>query len=668
MSQSANPPRRFLPQPVETSERKARRFNVEPVETTSRSNKAGDHGATNTKESMEPQRSRFAPEPVETTVKSSRRFNVEPVETSIRSSRAKDENAMDTADASKERPTRRFAPEPIEMTTKSSRKQACVPGSDVTPKTSPKGPAEVKPRRKFTPQLIETVQRTKRQGDNRPATLPTDKTDITPGTNHIYLPRHKPKRPIPFPIAPDNTPLSSTGIVPTFPPRRMPSMRPHPNSRRSTRQNSFQPDLDVIESSESSEGDRDDEDDGMPSLSCSYGSSEDSHRLQLARTRESCDDRFAGYLLDLAAKAAEKQLHEQAEAAFANSDFHEIVEHFYDRESDDDIVTGIGLLGQDDEEDLQVAMARRKSTEVGWAQREMQQHQELLQRQREEEKERIAAEEARETTSKGGFWTAGMTYKVAGEANGGQEDELKKMRNAASPPMLGGDLKFRMCPSPKATKLETDQPMDISLNRRDDGGGLWGGYCVADEAEQWLSPAISRGPAMISTPGIEKQDPFASAFGSEAPKECSRPGSSKSNKGGLQLLTGLDERLKAHAGRSKLEEEIAREFDDKFVTQVYNYLSLGYPSLARAYDDELSRISQVPKEELARDDEVAKGHLGISEGAMNLDTIRRGPHCKRWVALKLYIFEWARQHPSLSQGVGTHSAWGVSARRGSWAI
>ena len=109
-------------------------------------------------------------------------------------------------------------------------------------------------------------------------------------------------------------------------------MRPHPNTRRSTRQDSFQPELDAIPSVENSDNDSayDDEED-VPSLSGSLGSSEDSMmRLQLARTRESCDERFSGYLLALAAKAAEKQLREQALAAFPNESMHQIVEHFYD--------------------------------------------------------------------------------------------------------------------------------------------------------------------------------------------------------------------------------------------------------------------------------------------------------------------------------------------------
>jgi hypothetical protein len=38
--------------------------------------------------------------------------------------------------------------------------------------------------------------------------------------------------------------------------------------------------------------------------------------------RESVDEQTSGYLLELAAKAAEKQLREQEMAAFPNGDYH----------------------------------------------------------------------------------------------------------------------------------------------------------------------------------------------------------------------------------------------------------------------------------------------------------------------------------------------------------
>jgi hypothetical protein len=399
-------------------------------------------------------------------------------------------------------------------------------------------------------------------------------------------------------------------------------------------------------------------------------------RLQLARTRESCDDRFSGYLLALAAKAAEKQLREQALAAFPNESMHEIVEHFYDREiegaSDEDSVEGIGLLA----EDHNLVNLRRKSTEVGWAAKEMQEHQEKLNRLREEETNKKIAAEATKPTFKDPFWTNGMTVKNAafGRAQDKEpvdpqkEAELERMRSAASPPMLGGDLKFRMCPSPKATKFESDQRIDVQPNRSDNGGGLWGGYCVADEVGEYLSPSL-RGPPLIQTPHSERsEDPFCSAFASDASGGARSPrpnGHGHSHEGGVRMLAGIDERVKAEVARIKAEDALVDEFNDTFVTQVYNYLSLGYPSLARQYDEELARISRIPQDELRVDDDKkkAKGHIGLT-AAPDLGTQEYGA---RWKALRIYILEWGKQHPSMSNGAAP-TAWGVRARRGSWAI
>jgi len=308
---------------------------------------------------------------------------------------------------------------------------------------------------------------------------------------------------------------------------------------------------------------------------------------------------------------------------------------------------------------------------------------------REDEERKNLAEDTRQPGFNDPFWTNGMTNKLTAAATGaGVQDrlkrfELEKMQKAASPPMLGGDLKFRRCPSPKATKLETDQRHNVLPNRCDNGGGLWGGYCVANETQQYLSP-VPRGPAMIQTPSVERDDPFASAFAIElSSSERTSPTSPnfltpqtlrlsgppspstqrKQQDRGIQLVSGINIRLKEQAKQSKLEEEIEREFDDQFVTQVYNYLSLGYPALAWAYDAELSKISNVPIEELRRNDRTKdiRGYIGAPESAG-----AKG-HCARWMALKLYIKEWARQHPSMAEGGGP-VMWGVRARRGSWAI
>ncbi|KAG4429317.1 hypothetical protein IFR05_015201 [Cadophora sp. M221] len=660
---------------------------------------------------------RFTPTPVETTVKRVRRFAVEPVETTTRSNKKEEDkenndggvDKMDFAPAAAATaapPKRRFVPEPVETTHKTNRQPVKpLPTPEPTPVSIPpqETPVEAtpKPRRKFVPELIETTKRSKKAGDSRPATLPTDKTDLTPGVPNIYTRSKRKSRPPVVPIPPDNTPNQSsahlqTVQIPPLPPRRQPSMRPHPNTRRSTRQNSFQPELEVIASDEE-EPDLEDgyEDEGTPSLSGSFGSSEDSMmRLQLARTRESCDDRFSGYLLALAAKAAEKQLREQALAAFPNESMHEIVEHFYDREiegaSDEESVEGVGLLVLDDPK---LENMRRKSTEVGWAAKEMQEHQEKLNRLREDETNKKIAAEATKPTFQDPFWTNGMTVKstpfprAAGAVQPPEpvdkqkEAELRRMRSAASPPMLGSDLKFRMCPSPKATKFESDQRIDVQPNKCENGGGLWGGYCIAEEPGEFLSPNASKQPALIQTPrpdgeghgeGGVGDDPFSSAFGNHAlPNGAKTPSSCSSSKlhhhsheeGGVRMLAGIDERLKAEVAKSKAEEALLDEFDDTFVTQVYNYLSLGYPSLARAYDEELSRISSCSQEELRADDRKknVKGYIGIAEGVQE-------EHCPRWKALRVYILEWARQHPSMSNGAASPSAWGVRARRGSWAI
>ncbi|KUJ15158.1 uncharacterized protein LY89DRAFT_670662 [Mollisia scopiformis] len=645
-----------------------------------------------TETSPPPSSRRFSPTPVETTVKKIRRFAVEPVETTTRSSKKEEapvenESTAEKKDAAPAK--RRFAPEPVETTFKSNRHAANpLPTPEPTPVSIPEdSPDEEtpKPRRKFVPELIETTKRSKRAGDTRPATLPTDKTDLTPGVPNIYTrPKRKVPRPPVVPIPPDNTPNSSSvniQTIPPLPPRRQPSMRPHPNTRRSTRQNSFQPELEAIPSDSNSEENSEDED-GTPSLTGSYGSSEDSQmRLQLARTRESCDDRFSGYLLALAAKAAEKQLREQALAAFPNESMHEIVEHFYDREiegaSDEETVEGVGLLI----DDPQLSVIRRKSTEVGWAAKEMQAHQEKLNRLREDETHKKVAAEATQPSFKDPFWTNGMTVKNAAFARGEEpvdaqkEAELARMRSAASPPMLGGDLKFRMCPSPKATKFETDQRMDIQPNRSDTGGGLWGGYCVADEPGVFLSPNTMKGPALIQTPRNETHsDPFSSAFASEIPgagAKSPNKANGHAHEGGVRMLAGLDERLKAEVTRSKVEDALLQEFDDTFVTQVYNYLSLGYPSLARQYDEELARISRISELELRVDDQKknVKGHIGLSNAHTSNGKVEKEEvHCTRWKALRFYILEWARQHPSMSNGAMGPSAWGVRARRGSWAI
>ncbi|KAJ8129243.1 hypothetical protein O1611_g4390 [Lasiodiplodia mahajangana] len=280
-----------------------------------------------------------------------------------------------------------------------------------------------------------------------------------------------------------------------------------------------------------------------------------------------------------------------------------------------------------------------------------------------------------------------------------------KMRKAASPPMLGADLTFRTCPSPQYTRMEPNQPYaqfdHLEKHQRDASGatGLWRGYCSSKTNK--IDTRALQPPALLHTPGASCSpiDPFDSAFG--ASMNGSGTQSPTWAVGGRptslhrQTLSGLEDRLEREMGRKEREEAILAEFDDAFVTQVYNYLSLGYAATARAFDDELSKISGICVEELRKDDNVKVGkgfmlEMEISPSRGSTDssnssssssssgdeqivsyTHERRPRHKppRWKALKLYIREWARQHPSFNGDDDSGPpAWGVRARRGSWAI
>ncbi|KAI0843261.1 hypothetical protein F5Y06DRAFT_254439 [Hypoxylon sp. FL0890] len=686
------------------------------------------------------------------------------------------------------KPTRRFAPVPIETTFDSyrvgnNRKNPLGPTAELTPDPSPTTPhppyfsrdekqkePEIKPRRKFAPQLIETTRRSKKADQPGPATRPIDKTDITPGTNHIYAP--KPKRraaPRPAVAGVPNASSESDGLLT---PRRQQSMKPHPNTRRGTRQ-SYTPELDTILSSESEKSSEENDDNveapnlsiGVPALSTGNPEQDDddigdtwsSRHYQSRDRRESCDEEFSGYLLAVAAREAQRQRElESAMAAFPNGVRPEGVEHFLVRDNSED----------DDPLDERLRhgtsqLLRRKESDPGWAVKEMRAHAEKLARARQEkmsvdddidhmdiapppvdplwttsafrtsvdENMRDSPSPVVSTSSPAllarvdshprapsphvipetGFRASPFGIPFGFRNNEPEDPQMRKMRMAASPPMLGGDLKFRLCPSPKSTRMEPNQRYRLGdkpeEHHRDVTGttGLWRGYCSAKAnvtvGDTHPGPNLLMTPQEPTTPG----DPFSAAFttsmsisgvmSGEQSSGVQSPTNRHSQQKGLHLLSGLDERLKKEKARKELEERIAAEFNDAFVTQVYNYISLGYPATARAYDEELSKISGIDIEELRKDDnlKVEKGfmlhmEMSIHQSPSRSDSDsgedirfrtpeqderrsrRRKPKPPRWIALKLYIREWARQHPSLNDAGTGEMAWGVRARRGSWAI
>ncbi|KAL7785837.1 hypothetical protein V8C37DRAFT_313422 [Trichoderma ceciliae] len=300
------------------------------------------------------------------------------------------------------------------------------------------------------------------------------------------------------------------------------------------------------------------------------------------------------------------------------------------------------------------------------------------------------------------------------------DPKLLKLRQGPSPPMLGKDLIFRRCPSPKFTTLEPEDSLQVHMiedQTRDLPGhvGLWRGYCCRSESTGGcIVPPDLHNPKMIETPtapgspekygtcdvvdaGVLSEEPV-SIFSSSG---SASSGLASSNGGGLwgsshqhqpqhqpqhqhqhQLqnggakepkdgphmvngLNGLNERLQREKAQAERDEKMLQDFGGDFVTQVYNYLSLGYPAMARGFDEELSRISRIGLDELRRDDEkqMAKGHMV----EMKLDdSAPEDERCPRWVALRVYITEWVRQHPDLDNL--DPLAWGVRERRGSWAI
>ncbi|KAI0137487.1 hypothetical protein BJ170DRAFT_64108 [Xylariales sp. AK1849] len=809
----AKPRRRFAPQLVEetvkSSSHNKEQAAFEPrKETSAPVNKGDDKSmsdvpeptSTSTSTSTPKPRRRFAPQLVEETVKSSsnnkEQVAPEPGETptTVASSKmTKDASVqvddVQMAEAPPSHPRRRFTPVPIETTFDSYRvaKNPHGPTAELTPDPSPTDslppvpplpsvplieiqnkPWEQKTKRRFAPQLIETSRRAKRAGQEGPATKHTDKTDITPGTNHIYAPKPK-KKPLPTPRA-SNAGLEgeseNEGSPRFLTPRRQQSMKPHPNTRRGTRSHSFQPDLDTIPSSESDKSDEEDEGSKVPDFTIgppahaeSDGESWASRNYDAKNRRESCDEEFSGYLLAVAAREAYRQRElETAMSAFPNGVRPEGVEHFFVRDNSEDDHSY-------EEEPLRHGtskLLRRKSSDPGWAVTEMRQHADKLvnlqmnSRQmsideeldpveiapppedplwttagpRPESRTQLSVESKSpyliassprplgrphspavdrsytpspriqpETTGfrSGLFGNPFATYNDEKESR-----ELRRMRKAASPPMLGSDLKFRMCPSPQATRMEPDHPWPThgeasrpEEKQRDVTGetGLWRGYCVAQADEHMIASSF-QAPDLLATPcePVTPGDPFATAFsvsmtsGTISPRTPTSPTKRTSQQHkGLYLLSGLDERLKKEKARKEVEERMLAEFDDAFITQVYNYISLGYPATARAFDEELSKISGVAVDELQQDDDkkIGKGfmlamEMNVKNGAASSDSSEDGMRTPeedekrshkppRWKALRLYIREWARQHPNLGDD-DNPLAWGVRARRGSWAI
>lgn len=600
----ASPPRRPLPQPVETGHKARRRFAPEPIEQTTRSSRKGQDGAT-----------------------------------------AGEDAGEQLHDDTQATSRHRTLPQPVESSKTSSRA------------------------RKFAPQLIETARRSRKRTDTLPAVLPSDRAEEYQPHELLHIPKHL--RPSPTP--PLNSPIASTERVPQLHESRFSAAN---LANRVDRRHSFRvPELPRIASSGS------EEESNCPALSASPSarSEEPEPYKHATRIRESIEDRSSGYLLSLAARTAEKQLREQVLAAYPNEHDYEPVSHFA-VDPDSDVSDPDDGHVRSSQGDRWKAMPHKRDSDAGWDVGQARQQRDQIRQQQKDHKGTRGAELDRRKFGRGPFADADVTALYAkaaqGEAKGADKQEWREMRKAASPPMAGGDLRFPKCRSPRQTRLDVSSypisarfvrptsPAEHSglwtpgggASRQGSTSGLWMGVCAASAQEELAPPKMLQ--SGLLTPGAERDDPFAQAPESHQNLPPSPPNSFEGKAGGIDDIL-------------RREQTIEEEFGDTFVTQVYNYLSLGYPSLASKFDIELSKITKVPVERLRRDDcnANAKGYIGAPEGTGSDIRGMQDGQCERWIALRLYVREWARQHPHMiSRNDGANKEWGARARKGSWAL
>ncbi|PGH08011.1 hypothetical protein GX51_01451 [Blastomyces parvus] len=690
--------------------------------------------------SSQPTSPRHLPHSHGPTERGTRSILPQPIETSTSSSRDR-KQLLQTVKASEDgSPKRKFVPEPIETTSRSSRdpKPASASAGRIAPQlvettsehrrrklqgTNPDnnppdnaaGNGESKsasgdhmrglqklpirsgqsspgsdPSRKFSPQLIETATRSVRQ------------KCLVRGT--AEYPEHRLSSP------------SSASQQKLSAPESTESRYSYANilRRQEEKGRSFQiPALPAIPSICSEDSEKSPAPSPPTSPSTLSSISHNKRYAEERLSRESCDERYSSYLLSLASRSAQKLLRDQALAAFPNEQVHQTVSHFaIDREEEDttdDDADNMGISLRDMQ--LDFLKFRRESTiDLSWELDEMRRH---------KEESEMRARQKKFEAGQSRFSAAAIASRQAAE-----NEVLKAARQAgvdgwqtatgfnplseySSPPMLGGDIVFPKSLSPQATRCDVDHPPTShhadnctdpvrceglwspnAHNRDCEEGGLWMGLCRRSKEPEQSSSPIPR-PGIITPAVSDEKLSFQSLNGLTTSTTATTTTTARTTLSTIPLSPDSPSQLPTTPPSSNpdldnidelllQEQDIKREFTDAFVTQIYNYLSLGYPCLARDYDEELSKISHIPVEELRKDDKLAnaKGYVGAPEGVGVGENAISSGACMRWTALRLYIYEWARQQPRMAKadryqppndGSGM-DAWGARARRGSWAI
>jgi hypothetical protein len=715
-------PRRFKPQPIEETTRSSRKQKPEHVEHIDARSHDKVPSPDQSSASASPSGPRaeiakprkFAPEPVETSTRTSRKkFAPEPVETTSRSSKTKGPDQQSKP--------RRFAPEPIETTSKSSKagKDDDTPASGVTP-----------PRRKFAPEPIATEKISRRRkaqatedADGSPEQTQKEQSQsssqssngarrFSPELLETAKGTYRQEKKL-FPLGPEKASTNSSNKnqeddeeetdddVPALSESRFSAASLAKRNYEQQRRHSFAvPDLEIIESDSG-------DDSSAPSLTNSRSSAES--EKQRRNSRRTAGETYTDYVLRLAAQTtSEKDLHDTAMTAYINEVPHHAPGH-YGFDDEDEILSRKGNFSGQDGADIRL-FRRHSQDDHDWEMSEMRRHHAQLEEAKREFKHDTAGHSrfssiALATRHK----LEAEKQKQSKKVKAAEDTELSKMRAAASPPMAGANLVFPQTISPKMTRCETDQhPRPRCADSDDDeeeigqqslwatrvtrliesnpaSPGLWGGCCNGGEN----SPPVGLQRLGLQTPAHERDNPFETATPGRKTPGNRTPGGSKTPRRrmyGMNLLPLTPQRTNEEESftssvdkRLQLERQIEEEFPDSVVTQIYNYLSLGYPSLAWQFDAELSKISRISVEDLRKDDQRmdAKGYAGAPEGDGCKEEDVTGGACRRWEALRLYVREWARQSPNFvlegnigGVGMGRGAeGWGgnVGVRKGSWA-
>ncbi|KAJ5129192.1 uncharacterized protein N7515_005231 [Penicillium bovifimosum] len=561
-----------------------------------------------------------------------RRFPAQPIETLSRNSKEQQSaptggdqtsppNGETSPKALREHPPpRRFLPEPVETSKTSHRRTHSA--SELRESTSSFSREAPGAPRRFKPNLIETDTRSVRQGGSVSHSSLHDVTR-SPAKHQVICPDTT--------SWPDISSHASTSLIPD-------SQFSYSNllRRQNARRHSFRvPDLPSIPSNSS-----EDSDNSSSHSACTSppgSSNKPTQGLYSSKLRRgNGNGEISDYLLSLAARSAQEQLKEQTLAAFPNEQVYEPVDHFAIDEDDRDLAED--TLSQMDY--YHVKSRRQSSADLSWELEYMRHH-------KEEAEMRLRA----------------MI------ASGQRECSPERNRNGKSPPMHGNDIVLPQSVSPEGTMCEYRSTDAVSYGAHDichdcdglwcaapdrgkvKGVGLWMGTCRKDEGQdrevQGLLPGIVTPMPRVDGAGIG-MGLSPSPSHTQLNRLAASPGSHSS----------------PNPVSPNLQKIIKSEFHDGFVTQIYNYLSLGYPCLARYYDYELSRISCISVEDLRRDDlrTDARGYIVAPEDGNIANA------CARWKALRLYIQEWARQEPGMAEDETNLEGWGHPERKGSWAI